>query len=319
MITQADFHPARWLRSSHVQTLLPNLLRPRHPIPLRRERMELPDGDFLDLDWAPSADGPLVILFHGLEGSSRSPYAAGLMHRMHELGFQALTMHFRGCGGEPNRLPRSYYAGDTGDMAWLVEHLAGRFPGRPVAAIGVSLGGNALLKWLGETGEANPLSAAVAISVPFDLDKAARRMERGLSRLYQGYLVGRLRRSTQAKCRRMPLPIDCAALPRLRTFREFDDAVTARLHGFRDVDDYYGQCSCRQYLRGIRIPTLILHAADDPFMSPDVIPTEAELSSFVHLDLARHGGHVGFMDGWGSYWLERRVPGWLQQSLALNA
>ncbi|MCG5511815.1 hydrolase [Ectothiorhodospira shaposhnikovii] len=311
MLIDGDFRPAWWLPGAHLQTLAPTLMRRRPPIPLRRQRLELPDGDFIDLDWAPEQPGPRVILFHGLEGSSRSPYAGGLMRRLHDQGFQALTMHFRGCSGEPNRLPRSYFAGDTGDMAWLVDHLLRQEPTRPVAAIGVSLGGNALLKWLGETGPDNPLAAAVAISVPFDLDRSARRMEQGLSRFYQWYLVGRLKRSALRKCRLMPMPLDCAALPRLRTFREFDDAVTAPLHGFADVDDYYTRCSSRPYLRGIRCPTLILHARDDPFMTPETVPTPDELSPSIRLELSRAGGHVGFVEGVGRYWPERRIGDWL--------
>lgn len=310
MIAEGDFRPARWLPGAHLQTVVPALLRPRVQLPLRRERLELPDGDFLDLDWAPPAAGPLILLLHGLEGSSRSPYAAGLMRCLHGAGFQALTLHFRGCSGEPNRLPRSYFAGDTGDLQHVVEVLRGRFPDRPLGAVGVSLGGNALLQWLGENGAAAPLSAAAALSVPFDLDGAARRMERGASRLYQYYLLTRLKRALQRKAGRMELPVDPASARQAHTFRAFDDAITAPLHGFASVDDYYARCSCRPRLQGIRVPTLILHARNDPFMTPQVLPTAGELSQDVRLELTDAGGHAGFVEGWGRYWHERRIPAW---------
>ncbi|MBK1691451.1 hydrolase [Ectothiorhodospira mobilis] len=317
MIVEGDFRPAPWLPGAHLQTLVPALLRPRVQLPLRRERLELPDGDFLDLDWAPPAPGPVILLLHGLEGSSRSPYAAGLMRCLHGAGFQALTLHFRGCSGEPNRLPRSYFAGDTGDLQHGVEVLRGRFPDRPLGAVGVSLGGNALLQWLGESGPANPLSAAAALSVPFDLDGAARRMERGASRLYQYYLLTRLKRALARKAGRMDLPVDPAAARRAHTFRAFDDAVTAPLHGFSGVDDYYTRCSCRPRLRGIRVPTLILHARNDPFMTPRVIPAAGELSPAVRLELSEDGGHAGFVEGWGRYWPERRIPAWFDAMIRM--
>ncbi|SFM34879.1 hypothetical protein SAMN05421721_103135 [Ectothiorhodospira mobilis] len=310
MIVEGDFRPAPWLPGAHLQTVVPALLRPRVQLPLRRERLELPDGDFLDLDWAPAAAGPVILLLHGLEGSSRSPYAAGLMRCLHAAGFQALTMHFRGCSGEPNRLPRSYFAGDTGDLEHVVGVLRGRFPERPLGAVGISLGGNALLQWLGERGAAAPLTAAAALSVPFDLDGAARRMERGASRLYQRHLLTRLKRALARKAGHMDLPVDAAAVRRAHTFRAFDDAVTAPLHGFAGVDDYYTRCSCRPRLQGIRIPTLILHARNDPFMSPQVIPTAGELSQDIRLEITDAGGHAGFVEGWGRYWHERRIPAW---------
>ncbi|MFP4080785.1 MAG: hydrolase [Ectothiorhodospira sp.] len=317
MIVEGDFQPTRWLPGAHLQTIVPALLRPRVQLPLRRERLELPDGDFLDLDWAPPAEGPVILLLHGLEGSSRSPYAAGLMRCLHQSGFQGLTLHFRGCSGEPNRLARSYYAGDTGDIRHVVEVLKRRLPDRPLGAVGVSLGGNALLKWLGECGEATPLTAAAALSVPFDLDDAARRMEQGASRLYQRYLLTRLKRALARKARRMPLPVDPAAARRAHTFRTFDDAVTAPLHGFTGVDDYYARCSCRPYLQGIRTPTLILHARNDPFMTPRVIPTMPELSGTVRLELTDVGGHAGFVEGWGRYWHERRIPAWFDAMIGM--
>jgi uncharacterized protein len=314
MRVPADFRPAWWLPGAHLQTLIPNLLH-RRGVPLRRERLELPDGDFLDLDWGPRRPGPSVLLLHGLEGSSRSPYAAGLMRRLAAAGYQGIVMHFRGCSGEPNRLPRAYSAGETADIAFAVRSVRGHLPERPLAAIGISLGGNALLRWLGEAGEDCPVDTAIAISVPFDLARAAVRMERGFSRLYQWHLVGRLKRSVARKCGHMPMPVACNELRHLNSFRSFDDAVTAPLHGYKDVDDYYTRASCRPWLHRIRVPTLILHAENDPFMTPDVIPGVQELSDAVRLEVAAGGGHVGFMDSLGRRWLEGRCAAWLEETV----
>lgn len=311
MTTQPGFKPAWWLPGAHLQTLYPALVRERRPPPLLRERFELPDGDFLDLDWSPAQNGPLVVILHGLEGSVRSHYAAGLMHALHSCRRQSVLMHFRGCSGEPNRLPKSYHSGYTEDLHTLLAALARRHPGRSLYLVGVSLGGNVVLKWLGEHPSQSFVERAVAVSVPFELNKAALRMERGLSRLYQYHLLRKLRRAARQKTEWPGFPVRRDALRSLTTFRRFDDAVTAPLHGFRDVDDYYARASSRQYLHAIRTPTLVLHAADDPFMTPDAIPGAGELGGGVTLELSAHGGHVGFVAGrwpWAPvYWLDQRV------------
>ncbi|MGA7801971.1 MAG: hydrolase [Gammaproteobacteria bacterium] len=311
MIVRSDFRPAWWLPGPHLQTLMPNLLRSPSRTGLRRERLELADGDFLDLDWAGPADGPLVLVLHGLEGSIRSPYAAGILNALARHGYRAVLMHFRGCSGEPNRLPRSYHSGETGDLDAVVRELKHRYPRRTLFVLGYSLGGNVLLKWLGEQGRDAAVDAAVAVSVPFELSQAGRRLRQGFSRGYQWHLLGRLRRSVRIKARRMKLPIAVDHLAAMRTFRQFDDQVTAPLHGFRDADDYYRRCSSRQFLAAIAVPTLIVHALDDPFMTPEAVPTGAELSPQVTLELASTGGHVGFVAGslpWRPrYWLEERI------------
>jgi predicted alpha/beta-fold hydrolase len=305
------FHPAWWLPGAHLQTLFPYVMRRGRYLPRLRERIELPDGDFVDLDWGAERDGPLVVLLHGLEGSIRSHYAGGLMHSLGERGCQVALMNFRGCSGEPNRLPRSYHSGDTADVDTLLHLLRARFAQRPLFVVGVSLGGNVLLKWLGEHPGQTLVHKAVAISVPFELNKVAQRLQHGLSRLYQAHLLAKLRRSTRAKATRMPMPVTLEQLDELRTFRAFDDRVTAPLNGFAGVDDYYRRSSSRQYLKHIDTPTLILHALDDPFMTPDCVPGEEELGSGVTLELSRTGGHVGFVGGrwpWEvRYWLDERV------------
>lgn len=283
---------------------------------LRRERLELPDGDFLDLDWTDNADGPIVLVLHGLEGSSNSKYARGLLAAVRRRGWRGVVMHFRGCSGIPNRLPRSYHSGETGDLAHVVEELRRREPATALAVVGYSLGGNVLLKWLGETGATAPLAAAVAVSPPFVLSRAADRLERGFSRVYQWALLRRLRASVMAKLVYTPLPFDGQTLVGFHTFRQFDEHVTAPLHGFRGAEDYYTRSSCRQFLRGIAVPTLIVHARDDPFTTEEAIPAAHELAPSVTLELYAHGGHVGFVAGvlpWRArYWLEERIPGYLK-------
>ena len=321
-IIDSGFKPARWLRNAHAQTLWQALVPRSAPPPLHKERWELPDGDFLDLAWVNNehSEGtdsrPIVVLLHGLEGSIRSNYILGLLAAVRQRGWRGCLMQFRNCGDEPNRLARSYHSGETADLDALITRLRGDYPNAPLAAVGYSLGGNVLLNWLGHNGDHAPIDAAVAVSVPMRLDLCASRMEMGFSRLYQRHLVDKLQRSTHRKFhRRDDSPYPLERLTELNSFRRFDHHVTAPLHGFDGVDDYYQRCSSRQYLRGIRVPTLIIHARDDPFMSPEVIPDEAELSPSVTLELSDRGGHVGFVSGrwpWRPrYWLDERIPGFL--------
>lgn len=307
-----SFKPAWWLRNPHLQTLWPTLFRRRKQLCVWRERFELIDGDFVDLDWVGSGSGPIVLILHGLEGSARSPYASGMLNALQQQGWRAAVMHFRSCSGEPNRLLRSYHSGETSDVAAIVQQLRLREPQTPIAAMGFSLGGNVLLKWLGETGQDNPLAAAVAISVPFELAKAAVRLQSGFSRLYEWYLMRCLRRKMQQKLQVRAAQQHFPVLTQLRTLVDFDDKITAPLHGFVDARDYYQQSSSRQFLRHIQVPTLILHAKDDPFMTVDVIPASHELSAAVRIEASEKGGHVGFIGGdypWRpQYWLEWRVP-----------
>lgn len=315
----AGFTPPWWLRSPHLQTLWPVLVRRRPRLALTRERLELADGDFLDLDWSPGERGPLVVVFHGLEGSSRSGYARGLLRAVHARGWRGVVMHFRGCSGAPNRLARSYHSGDTADIAYFLGHLRRRFPDAAIAAVGYSLGGNALLKYLGEVGANAVPCCAVAVSVPFDLDTCARTLERGTARLYQWWLLRRLLAKTRAKHRAGLLGPQFADVHRWRTFRRFDDRVTAPVHGFEGVDDYYRRSSSRQFLTGIAIPTLVVHARDDPLMTPAVLPGPAELSPQVRLEVSTGGGHVGFVHGAHPlaprYWLEERIPAFIRLQL----
>jgi predicted alpha/beta-fold hydrolase len=283
---------------------------------LERERLELPDGDFLDLDWLDkNKKAPLVLLLHGLEGSIESHYAKTMLLKLNEHGWRGVFMNFRGCSGEPNRLPRTYHSGETSDVSYVVHHLLDREPNVHLAAIGYSLGGNVLLKWLGETGKQNPLKAAIAISVPFELHKAAKRIRCGFSKLYQWYFIKCLRDRLSQKFKVCSVPVDPTLIYKVSTMYDFDDKITAPLHGFASVNEYYTMASSRQYLRAINVPTLILHSKDDPFMPEDVIPESHELSPLTTLEVTEFGGHVGFVSGkypWRpEYWLDQRVPEFL--------
>ncbi len=314
------FRPAWWLPNGHLQTIWPVLFRRRIRLQTRRERLELPDGDFLDVDWV-GREGPIVIVLHGLQGSVESKYARGLLREIEARGWRGALMHFRGCSGEANRLPRSYHSGETTDVDWFARQLRSREPETPLAAVAYSLGGNVLLKWLGESRARSPLRAAVAVSIPFELGAAADSMEVGLSRIYQWYLVRKLKQAVYAKManRSFALPLTRVELDRLRTFREFDEAVTAPVHGFESAQDYYERCSSRQFVDRIETPTLVLHAADDPLMHAGVIPQPAERSARVRFEVSPSGGHVGFVSGawpWSTrYWLEDRIPDFLQAYL----
>ena len=313
------FRPPWWLRSAHLQTIYAPLFRRAPRIPLRRERIELRDGDFIDIDWTPGPAGPLVLVLHGLEGSSDSKYARGILSAILANGWRGAVMHFRGCSGEPNRLDRSYHSGDTGDLADVVEMLQARDDVSTIVAVGYSLGGNVLLKWLGETGREAPLAAAVAVSAPYTLSLAADRLAGGLSRVYQGRLIREMCTKLRRKFAERDAPIDLDAAYGSRNFWEFDDRVTAPLHGFADVHDYYTRSSSRQHLGGIGIPTLILHARDDPFMTPDVVPSPAELSPSTELEVSERGGHVGFVHGtlpWRPrFWQEERIPAFFKHHI----
>ncbi len=322
MIINSNFKPAWWLTSSHGQTVYPTLARYiSAPVDLV-ERLELPDGDFIDLAWAINgldSQAPLVILLHGLGGSVESTYAGGFMQAFNRCGWRAVLMHFRGASPEPNRLPRAYHSGDTGDVDYFLKLLAQREPNTKKAVVGVSLGGNVLLKWLGEQGSQTVVNAAVAVSVPFELRLVADRIGRGFSRIYQAYLLRRMKRVFERKKTLFDddMPQAFKDMDKWQCFWTFDEYVTAPLNGFPHVHDYYREASSRPYIAKIATPTLIIHALDDPFMTPEVVPSEEELSKEVTLELSAKGGHVGFimgnLPGKPVYWLEQRIPDYLSQ------
>jgi len=320
MIINSKFKPAWWLPGPHLQTLWGAIV-PRRATPLVRERLELPDGDFLDLDWVKKnkdTNRATVIVLHGLEGSAQSIYAKGILSALANQGYRAALMNFRGCSGEPNRLPKAYHSGETQDLEFVINAVKKRDNKMPVAAVGYSLGGNVLLKWLGETGKANPLQCAVAVSVPFLLNKSADRMQSGFSTLYQWYLLKKLQKKMIEKYQVKPQGLKEIMLKKMANFWEFDEVVTAPLHGFKSAKDYYARSSSRQFLKSIKVPTLIIHAKNDPFLYQNSIPTTNELAKSVKLELTEAGGHVGFISGRtpgvGNHWLEQRIPEFIQQA-----
>lgn len=270
---------------------------------MRRERWELPDGDFLDVDVGadPGPRAPLVLVLHGLEGSSRRRYVVSACAQLSSRGLRPVAMNFRGCGGEMNRLPRLYHSGETQDPAWVLGEMRRRWPDRAVGALGFSLGGNVLLKLMGEAddGGAALLDGAVAISVPMDLAAGGRLLERTfMGRAYTRYFLRSLKRKVRAKEPLLRPRVDVGATLRARTLREFDEAATSPLHGFRDADDYYARCSSASFLSGVAVPTLVVHALDDPFLPPQALPRPALAANpWIHPVLLPHGGHVGFLEG----------------------
>lgn len=314
MTASGPFRPATGLSNRHLQTLMPALGLVATPNPTkRREVVALPDGDTLAVDWlagdhAP-ADAPVVIVLHGLEGSSDSSYARGLLQAAGDAGWHAVVMHFRDCGDHRNRLQRRYHAGETGDIEFFIQHVSRQFADSAIFIAGFSLGGNALLKYLGENGGGARVNAAVAVSVPFELQKASDSISRGFSKFYQWHLMRNMKRALVRKFAPDDAPFDYDAAMNTTTFEQFDDLVTAPLHGFDGKDHYYSASSSRQFLAAIEKPTLILHAIDDPFMSADMIPTADELASSVTLELSDHGGHVGFVTGAPPFKLKPWLPG----------
>ena len=319
------FVPASGLSNPHLQTLWGPLWRKRTLLARTRERMWLQDGDFLDMDWhgPHQVDAPLVLVLHGLTGSSNSPYVAGLQKALATQGWASVALNWRGCSGEPNLLSRSYHSGASEDLAEVIAHLRSLRPLAPLYAVGYSLGGNVLLKYLGESGANSKLLGAVAVSVPFRLDECANRIGQGFSRVYQRHFMREMLayiRDKQTRFQSEGLSEGLAelaalgSLENMRTFWDFDGRVTAPLHGFTDAQDYYRKASSRYYLGQIQTPTLIIQSADDPFVFPHSLPDPEELSSCTEFELQAKGGHVGFVDGSlrnPGYYLERRIPLWL--------
>src|SRR5437867_3123245 len=300
------FAPSWWCRNGHVQTVWGPLCR-RRRIALRRERVVTPDGDFIDLDWidgpAPvgsrtAAAAPLLLVLHGLEGSSRSHYAQGLLRLARDRGWRGVALNFRSCSGELNRAARFYHSGETTDLDAVVNGLIAREPSVTLGAVGISLGGNVLLKWLGERAADAPkqLAAAVAISAPFDVAACAEVLDRGVRRaIYTANFLRTMRDKVRRKAAAFPDFVDIAAARRARTFAEYDRAVTAPLNGFADERDYWTRASAGPYLARIRRPTLLINALDDPIVPTAALPDPATLPPGVRAEYVAHGGHAGFL------------------------
>ena len=325
-IVSSEFQPAWWLKNRHAQTVYSSLPVSGAPkIRLLSEDLELPDGDVTVVDWmqdgpGPESGAPVLIVLHGLEGSSESTYARMLLKTAADHGWRAAVLHFRDCGDYRNRLPRRYHAGETNDIRFFLESLRSGGHDGPMVAAGFSLGGNVLLKYLGEIGVATPLDGAVAACVPLDLHDSAEALSSGFSKVYQYHLVKKMKNAIRRKFNEYTAAFDWHRTMVATTFAEFDDAVTAPLHGFSGKDEYYDKCSSRHFLAGIGVPTLIINALDDPFMTPAALPGPEQLSPSTTLELSASGGHIGFIDGgtpWKPhYYLPGRIVGFLEKAIS---
>ncbi|MBL8376772.1 MAG: alpha/beta fold hydrolase [Burkholderiales bacterium] len=302
-----------WLPGGHLQTIVPARFCHVPQVAFARERLESvgadgqPDGDFIDVDWIADASGtpafdadrPLVIMFHGLEGSSQSHYAQALMHAVAACGWNGCVPHFRGCSGEENRLPRAYHSGDADEIDWILKRIVSARRPRAVYAVGISLGGNALMKWAGREGSAAAtiLRAAAAVSAPLDLAAAGLALGRGFNMVYTRMFLATLKEKSLAKEKRFPGMLDRERVARARDLYEFDNLVTAPLHGFRDTDDYWSRASAKRSLIDVRVPSLVLNARNDPFLPAHALPRLQEVAGCVTLEQPAAGGHVGFASG----------------------
>lgn len=317
MPSPGGFRSAWWLPGGHLQTLGGKYLRPVPDFSLKRERWDTPDGDFLDLDFGPDPDpqAPMVLVLHGLEGFSRRPYVLYAMGELENVGFASVALNFRGCSGEPNRLPRLYHSGETEDAGFVLEKLRKRWPSRPLAILGFSLGGNILLKLLGERedGGAKMVEAAAVISVPYDLDAGVRYLEgTRLGQYYTDYFLKSLKKKILAKEELLAPILDLPAVMETETLRAFDDLATGPLHGFSGAGEYYARSSAKQFLPDIRVPTLLIQSENDPFLPKTAIPHDTFAGNPLLTPLvSRSGGHVGFVagsiPGRPRFWAEARV------------
>ena len=320
------FKPAWWMTNRHVQTIMPRFFRPFHHTRYELAQLDTPDGDFIELAWSlpHNETAPLAVVLHGLEGNINSFYAKGMMKALKKQGFAVVLMHFRNCSTEVNRLPRAYHSGDTADLAFFINHLKQQFTARPIVAVGFSLGGNVLAKYLGEEQIHCPLSAAAVISAPYDLSSSSDVIRKSLGKIYQKYLLDRMKKSMQRKLPQIKqqIPITTDQLMEIDDLLEFDNQLTAPLHGFESAHDYYEKASAMPYLKNIAKPTLIIHAKDDPMLSIKAVPSSQDVSKHVTLRISEKGGHVGFISGNNPfkpvYWLEQVVPNYFKQCVFNN-
>ena len=311
-----DFRSPWWLPGAHLQTIVPALFARRAATRYTRERWDTPDGDFIDVDRAPSPrratpTTPTLVVFHGLEGSAQSRYVRGLIAAGAALGWHGVAPHFRGCGGALNAMPRFYHSGDSAEVDWILRRVAAERRDAPLYAVGISLGGNMLLKWLGEQGTAarDLVAAATSISAPMDLTAGGASLGRGFNRVYAKMFLRTLKAKSRLKLAQHAGLFDRATMEAARDLHAFDNVVTAPLHGFVDTDDYWRRASSKPLLRDIAVPTLILNARNDPFLPASALPRPDQVSSSVTLEFPAHGGHVGFVAAGpdGSDWMPRRV------------
>lgn len=323
--SEVIYRPAWWVPGAHAQTLWGKFFRRRRKVPAHLERWDTPDDDFLELYRMPGPPGgPRLVLLHGLEGTVRSHYVAAFFDEAAQRGWAADLLIFRSCGSELNRAPRFYHSGETTDLSLVLDRLITEDRQAPIALAGVSLGGNVVLKFLGERGElvSRNVVAAATISVPYDLERGARFISSGFSRIYDRHFLSTLRAKALRKLERYPALFSREQLAKARTLMQFDDVVTAPIHGFQDAHDYYTRSSSLRWLNGVRVPTFLLSAIDDPFLPAEVLDEvriAARANPSLTLEFTPHGGHVGFVSGrWpgrASYYAEWRACEFLARAL----
>lgn len=322
----SQFKAPWWLNNTHLQTLYPTLLRSRPQLNRKRQRINLSDGDFVDVDWcyAPDAQDSIVIILHGLAGSSSSSYVLGLQQALRSLGWHSAAMNFRGCSGEFNLKARAYHSGDTGDIEEVYQQIRKDNPNTDIYAVGFSLGGNVLLKWLAEKAGSSSIKAAVAVSVPYLLDECATQLDKGFAKVYRAYLLNPLKRLIRDKTvfleqkglqHEAQKLRDLGDLSTVKSFWQYDDQVVAALHGYQSAADYYKRASSQPVLHLIQTPTLLIHSSDDPFMTEKVNPKPSQISHTMQLHLVKKGGHVGFVSGNNpfkpKFWAEQYISQYL--------
>ena len=326
MYSASKFKPAWWLTNAHFQTLAAKFFRRKQQLQTKKETLELPDGDFIDLAWTeePKKNNtkPIVVMLHGLEGSKDSHYAKGMLSAIKNRGWIAVLMHFRGCSGKPNRQASSYHSGDTRDISYLTEQLIARYQQCVFSVLGFSLGGNVLTQYLAQVPN-NPYKAAAVICAPLDLASCSERINRGFSRLYQKYLLQMLKDSTLKKVANKVIKhVKPAQLENIKTIFDFDDRITAPLNGFASANDYYQKSSGNRVIENIMQPCLFVHSEDDPFLNHQYVMPNKELPKHVTFEVSKRGGHVGFIYGNNpfkpQFWLEKRVPDFLARYIIGN-
>jgi predicted alpha/beta-fold hydrolase len=301
-LIQSTYTAPRWLPGAHAQTIVAAKCMPRPSVEYRRERWDSPDDDFIDLDFAlpepDAATAPVLVMFHGLEGCSRSHYALAVMRAAADRGWRGVVAHFRGCSGEPNRLPRAYHSGDSDEADWVLHKIAARFAEAPLYAVGVSLGGNVLAKWLGERGEdAQFVTAAASIGAPLDLAAGGNALAHGFNRIYTHMFLATMKTKALDKVRSFPGVARAEVIRACSSLYDFDNEYTAPVHGFRNTEDYWTRASGKPHLQGVAVPHLVLNALNDPFIPAASLPSEREVSRYVHLEQPECGGHIGFPSG----------------------
>ncbi|KAA9332207.1 alpha/beta fold hydrolase [Hymenobacter busanensis] len=318
LVSSSPYRPPFYLFNGHLQTIVPSLLREVPEVQYQRQRVETPDGDFLDLDWSRTehVTDTLGIISHGLEGDAGRPYVRGMARALNKAGIDALAWNYRSCSGEPNRLLRAYHLGDTDDLHFVVQQAVATGRYRRVFLTGFSAGGNMTLKYLGEDATRIPreVERAAVFSVPTDLKAGSEQISRMTNRIYLNRFLKSLRLKIRQKAELLPGQLDLEGLEELSDFPQFDNRFTAPMHGFASADEYYERSSSGRYLDGIRVPTLLVNAQNDPFLAPTCFPrAAAERSPYVFLETPEEGGHVGFSEGTpdGEYYSERRAVAFL--------